>query len=159
MSLARQAIATLDASHEFFNRSTRNLTETLSTFAPIDGMMSAAQQVAHVAQTIDWFMEGAFRPQGFDLNFDEHMKTTMACTSLEKARAWFEQSVAVARTKVAALSDAELLEPIPEGPVMGGVPRFAIFNAITDHTAHHRGALTVYARLSGIVPPMPYGDM
>ncbi len=39
------------------------------------------------------------------------------------------------------------------------VPRFAIFSAITDHTAHHRGALTVYARLKGIVPPMPYMDM
>jgi uncharacterized damage-inducible protein DinB len=35
----------------------------------------------------------------------------------------------------------------------------AIFGAITDHTAHHRGALTVYARLNGIVPPMPYMEM
>jgi uncharacterized damage-inducible protein DinB len=34
----------------------------------------------------------------------------------------------------------------------------AIFRAITDHTAHHRGALTVYARTQGIVPPMPYMD-
>jgi uncharacterized damage-inducible protein DinB len=34
----------------------------------------------------------------------------------------------------------------------------AIFGAITDHTAHHRGALTVYARLAGAVPPMPYAD-
>jgi uncharacterized damage-inducible protein DinB len=42
---------------------------------------------------------------------------------------------------------------------MGGVPRFAITNALTDHTAHHRGALTVYARLLGLVPPMPYMDM
>jgi uncharacterized damage-inducible protein DinB len=41
---------------------------------------------------------------------------------------------------------------------MGGVPRMAIFGAITDHTAHHRGALTVYARLAGAVPPMPYAD-
>ena len=34
----------------------------------------------------------------------------------------------------------------------------AIFSGITDHTAHHRGALTVYARVQGIVPPMPYMD-
>jgi uncharacterized damage-inducible protein DinB len=26
-----------------------------------------------------------------------------------------------------------------------------------EHTAHHRGALTVYSRLLGKVPPMPYG--
>ena len=42
--------------------------------------------------------------------------------------------------------------------IMGGAPRLAIFGAINDHTAHHRGALTVYARLNGIVPPMPYMD-
>ena len=33
-----------------------------------------------------------------------------------------------------------------------------VVSAITDHTAHHRGALTVYARVSGLVPPMPYMD-
>ena len=159
MSLARQAIVELDSSREFFNRSTRNLTETLSTYAPSEGMMTAAQQVAHVAQTIDWFIEGAFRPQGFDLNFDEHAKKVATYDSLEKARAWFERSVEAAKAKVTSLSDADLLTPLPEGPVMGGLPRFAIFSALTDHTAHHRGALTVYARLKGIVPPMPYGDM
>jgi uncharacterized damage-inducible protein DinB len=42
---------------------------------------------------------------------------------------------------------------------MGGAPRLAVFVAIADHTAHHRGALAVYARLNGIVPPMPYMDM
>jgi uncharacterized damage-inducible protein DinB len=26
-----------------------------------------------------------------------------------------------------------------------------------DHTAHHRGALSVYLRLLGVVPPMVYG--
>jgi uncharacterized damage-inducible protein DinB len=57
------------------------------------------------------------------------------------------------------LTDAELLAALPEGPIMGGVPRMAVFGAINDHTAHHRGALTVYARLNGIVPPMPYMDM
>jgi len=31
-----------------------------------------------------------------------------------------------------------------------------VINAIVDHTAHHRGALSVYARLPGKVPMMPY---
>jgi len=35
----------------------------------------------------------------------------------------------------------------------------AIFSAITAHTAHHRGALTVYARILGLVPPMPSMEM
>ena len=159
MSIAQQALMELDSAHEFFNRSTRNLTEAHSTFAPAEGMMTVAQQVAHVAQTIDWFVQGAFRPEGFDQNWEEQAKALSSYTSLEKARAWFERAVADAKAKVAPMTDADLLVPLPEGPIMGGAPRMAIFGAINDHTAHHRGALTVYARLNGIVPPMPYMEM
>ena len=158
MSLAQQALAELRTSHEYFNRSTRNLTEAHSTFAPAAGMMTVAQQVAHVAHTIDWFVQGALRPEGFDLNWDEQVKLVNSYTSLQQARAWFERAVADAVAKAGSLSDAELLAPMPDGPIMGGAPRLAIFGAINDHTAHHRGALTVYARLNGIVPPMPYAD-
>jgi uncharacterized damage-inducible protein DinB len=159
MSLAQQAVAELNSAHEFFSRSTRNLTEAHSSVMPAAGMMTAAQQVAHAAQTVEWFMEGAFRPEGFDLDFEKHAKATEACTSLAAARDRFERAMAAAKQRVATLSDGELLALLPEGPVMGGVPRMAVFSAITDHTAHHRGALTVYARLQGVVPPMPYGDM
>lgn len=159
MSLAEQALVEIDAAHEYFNRSTRNLTEAEASLTPAPGMMTAAQQVAHAAQTIDWFMEGTFRPEGFSLDFEEHARAVAAITSLADARAWFEQAVAAARASIGAMSDEELLEPIAEGPIMGGAPRFTMIGAITDHTAHHRGALTVYARLAGIVPPMPYMDM
>lgn len=156
MSLAEQARIELENAREFFDRSTGKLTEEHSTFAPAAGMMTVAQHVAHVAQTIDWFLAGAFRPQGFDLDFEGQARVVMGCTSLAAARAWFEKAVEAAKKAVAEKSDADLLAPLPPGPIMGGVPRFAIFSAITDHTAHHRGALTVYARINGIVPPMPY---
>jgi uncharacterized damage-inducible protein DinB len=159
MSLAQNAVAGLSAAHEYFNRSTRNLKEEHSTFAPSGELMTVAQQVAHVAQTIDWFIEGAFRPEGFSMNFEAHAKAYMACTSLSKARAWFEKAVTNAKAVLGAKSDAELLSPLPPGPIMGGEPRMVIIGAITDHTAHHRGVLTVYARLKGITPPMPYMDM
>lgn len=159
MSMAEQALMQLQSVHEFFNRSTRNLKEEHSTFAPAEGMMTTAQQVAHVAHTIDWFMEGAFRPEGFDTNWEEHARIISAYTSLQKARAWFEQAMSNAKTAVAGMDDDELFGLIAEGPIMGGAPRLAIFGAINDHTAHHRGALTVYARLNGVVPPMPYMDM
>lgn len=159
MSLSEQAIGELCAAQEFFNRSTRNLTEAHSTFVPAEGMMTAAQQVAHAAQTIDWFIQGGFRPEGFDLNFEEHFKEVAACTSLSAAKAWFDRAIEAAKSVTASKSDAELLTPLPAGPIMGGMPRMVIYGSITDHTAHHRGALTVYARLNGVVPPMPYGDM
>ena len=60
---------------------------------------------------------------------------------------------------VEAHSDEEWSAPLLPGPIMGGMPRFVIFGAMTDHSAHHRGALTVYSRLLGKVPPMPYMDM
>ncbi len=156
MSLAHQCIGELSATQEFFDRSTRNLTEEHSTFAPADGMMTVAQQVAHAAQTIDWFVEGAFRPEGFSMDFEEMGKVTGACTSLAKAREWFAKSVESAKQVLGAKSDADMLAPLPAGPIMGGLPKMAIIGAITDHTAHHRGALTVYARMKGVVPPMPY---
>lgn len=159
MTLSHQALAELSSAQEFFNRSTRNLTEALSTYAPAPEMMTVAQQVAHAAQTIDWFIEGAFAPAGFDLNFDEHAKVIMGYTSLGAARAWFDKAVADASAALSSKSDEEMLAPLPPGPILGGLPRFAIISSITDHTAHHRGVLTVYARLNDIVPPMPYMDM
>ena len=159
MSLAQQAVTELNAAHEFFNRSTRNLTEEHSGATPAPGMMTAAQQVAHAAQTVDWFIQGAFRAEGFDVDFEKAAKEVNAYTSLAKARDWFERAMAAAKATVGSKSDGELMTKLPEGAIMGGAPRMAIFSGITDHTAHHRGALTVYARLKGVVPPMPYMDM
>ena len=53
------------ASKDFFDRSTRVLDEADSGFRPKEGMMTVAQQVAHAAQTLDWFIQGASRPEGF----------------------------------------------------------------------------------------------
>jgi uncharacterized damage-inducible protein DinB len=156
MTLAETSLAELSLTEQFFNNSTRELTEDLSGFAPVEGMMTAAQQVAHCAKTIDWFVEGAFRPEGFDLNFDEHIEDVMKVSSLAAAREWFAKSIANAKAAFGSKTDEELMTPMPAGPVMGGAPRFHVISGITDHTSHHRGALTVYARLSGKVPPMPY---
>jgi uncharacterized damage-inducible protein DinB len=39
---------------------------------------------------------------------------------------------------------------------MGGQAMSGVVWGMIEHTAHHRGALTVYSRLLGKVPPMPY---
>ena len=142
---------------EFFDRSTRVLEEKDSTFAPKDGMFTVAQQIAHAAQTIEWFMQGAFT--GFDMDFERLDKDVRAVTSLAAARAWMGRACDAANKTVDAHSDADWAAPLAPGPIMGGMPRFTIFGAMTDHTAHHRGALTVYSRLLGKVPPMPYVEM
>lgn len=146
----------LKATQEYFNRSSRCLTEDDSAFSPAEGMITTAQAVAHVAETVDWFVEGAFRPEGFDMEFEGHWARALAVTSLTEARALSDRSFARAIEVFGSKSEAELAEPLPAGLVMGGLPRFHVISGIDEHTAHHRGALTVYSRLRGHVPAMPY---
>ncbi len=147
------------AMKEYFGRSTRVLDEADSNFAPVEGVFTAAQHIAHVAQTIEWFVAGAFAPGGFDMDFERLDKEVRKVASLAAARAWMERACAAAHAAVEGHSDSEWVAPLPAGPIMGGLPRYAVFGALTDHTAHHRGALTVYSRLRGKVPPMPYMEM
>lgn len=149
----------VETNRDYFNRSTRALTEANSSFAPAPGVFTAAAMVAHAAQTIDWFFNGAFAEAGFDLNFEQLDKEVRACTSLDAARAWFNAATDRAKATASAHSAEEWAAGLPPGPIMGGLPRFAITSALTDHTAHHRGALSVYARMLGLVPPMPYMEM
>ena len=145
------------ASQDFFDRSTRVLVEADSGFRPQEGMMTVAQQVAHTAQTLDWFIEGASRPEGFDLDFEKHAKALEAVTSLDAARQVLATAYAKAVQFLRAGGAEDLARPLPPGPVMGGQPISDIVWAMVEHTAHHRGALTVYSRQLGKVPPMPYG--
>jgi uncharacterized damage-inducible protein DinB len=145
------------ASQDFFARSTRVLEEADSNFRPQDGMMTAAQQVAHVAMTIDWFIQGASRPEGFDLDFEKAAKEMDKVNSLSAARAMLDASYKRAVEFVSSQTPEQMSAPLPPGPVMGGEPTGDIIWGIVEHTAHHRGALTMYSRLLGKVPPMPYG--
>jgi uncharacterized damage-inducible protein DinB len=147
----------LTASQDFFDRSTRVLDEADSGFRPREGMMTVAQQVAHTAQTLDWFVEGASRPEGFDLDFEEHAKALEAVTSLAAARRTLATAYANAIQFLRSRGAEGLARPLPAGPIMGGQPISDIVWAMVEHSAHHRGALTVYTRLLGKVPPMPYG--
>ena len=156
--LKQELIGIMKGAADFFNRSTNCLEESDAAFAPKEGMFSVVHHVAHVAQTLDWFFAGAFDPNGFDLNLEKHEQEVRHCTSLSAARQWFDKSINQAVEMVASKSEEEWRAPLPEGPVMGGLPRYSIIGAISDHTAHHRGALTVYSRLLGKTPAMPYSE-
>ena len=131
--MKERLVAELDAALEFFNRSTGSLTEEDSTYTPVNGVFSAAQQVAHAAQTIDWFIGGAFDPSGFDMDFEAHERKVRGVTSLSDARAWLAKSVKNARAVIDSKTAEEWQHPLPDGRVMGGQPRASIFGAITDH--------------------------
>ena len=149
-------LAQLDLAQDFFDRSTGSLTEEDSGFAPADGLFTVAQHVAHTAHTVDWFFAGAFSPEGFDMGFEDHDRKVRGVTSLTEARAWLHRALDNGRALVRDRSEADWSALIVDGEVMGGMPRTTIFGGVTDHTAHHRGALTIYARLLGKTPPNPY---
>jgi hypothetical protein len=81
----QEAVAELKSSEEFFERSSRCLTEDDSASRPTPDMYTVAQQVAHAARTVDWFVEGATRPEGFDMDFERHVAESLVVTSLAEA--------------------------------------------------------------------------
>src|SRR5512134_3080957 len=91
---------------EYFDRSTRALEETDSGFAPKPEMYTVAQLVAHVAQTVDWFIQGAFAAAGFDLDFERMDKEVRAVESLGNARTWMVRACAAAKAAVESKSEA-----------------------------------------------------
>ncbi len=155
MSPAEGLAAELNMTLKFFKNSMGVFDEADSGFAPQPEMFTVAAQVDHIAGTVDWFLEGAFGA-GWDMNFDVHLAACRDATSLEASMSKLEASFAKAVEVVGGASQADLFAPIADTQIMDGAPRAAIVSAITDHTAHHRGALTVYARLLGKEPAMPY---
>ncbi len=149
----------LAAQKEYFDRSTRVLEEKDSNYTPVTGTYTVAQQIAHAAQTIEWFMEGTFAETGFDMDFERADKAVRAVTSVAAARAWMDRACEKAKSIVDSHSEEEWAALFPPNPITGEVPKFTAFFGITDHTAHHRGALTIYSRQLGYVPPMPYMEM
>ena len=157
--LSKLIIERLQSTYQFFLNTTECLAEKDSSFAPKKGMLTVAQHVSGVAHTIDWFINGAFGDKGFDLDFEAGKKKVMSCESLTQALEQLKVAVDKAVKAVEGKSDEFLLEPLPAESPIAGQPLDTIFWAMTDHTAHHRGALAVYARLLGKTPKIPYQDM
>lgn len=130
-------------------------TEEDSNYKPKEEMYTVAQHVGHAAETIDWFFDGAFGENGFDMSFDNYVEHMKKYQSLSDAVKLLDEATKRAIDKINTVNEAELMAPIT-GEVMKGAPKLAIVGGITDHTAHHRGAVAVYARLLGKVPKMPY---
>ncbi len=101
---------------KFFHTSVKVFEEKDSGFIPVEGTWSVAHQIAHTAQTIDWFVEGAFRPEGFRMEFEEMEKEMKACTSFEEALKWFDKSIDNACNVIGAKTEQKSVEPVTESP-------------------------------------------
>ncbi len=157
MQLKQEALASIESTRRFFDRSTRALEEGDSAFRASAETMTVAGHVAHVAQTIDWFREGALADR-WEMDFEAANAAVARVTSLTAARGDLAAAWDRLRAAIEALPEKKLAEPMAENPILPPKPRFWLVEALVDHTGHHRGALAVYTRLLGKVPPMPYGE-
>ena len=155
MSQTDALVIQLKTSHKYMKSTISIFEEEDAGFAPQPALYTVAGHIAHAADSVEWFVEGAFG-KGWNMDFEGMIAAVKAVTSLAEANAWLERAYEAAVAAVESASEEELLGSIPDKRIMGGAPRYAIVNGISDHSAHHRGALTVYARLMGKTPKMPY---
>lgn len=157
--LHQELDAILANSQAYFERTISVLTEEHASLKPNDGAFTPPAMIAHVAITVDWFMDGALKgDDGFSMDFEAHDREAKLITSMEAARSMLKDAYESARARTKKASAEQWMSPLPLGPIMGGLPRRTVISGIQEHTAHHRGALSVYARLAGLTAPMPYGD-
>ena len=157
---ANPMVYQLQSSREFFERTTSVFIDEHSGFTPKPDMFTVTQQIAHVADTFNWFHDALVDLKGFDMDFEAMRARMMKIESLAQAREFFVKSHDRLTSLVAGMAPEALGECLPaEDPIMAGAPRAALIAATIEHTAHHRGSLAVYARMLDLVPPMPYGDM
>jgi uncharacterized damage-inducible protein DinB len=135
----------------------KDFLEEHETFKPTDEMMTVAQQINHIAHTVVWFREGAFG-KGFDLDFEKIEALNRQKISLDEAMLFLEKVYDDYIAFLGGLDEAALSAPMAENPIFGTLPRFVTLFAQNDHTAHHRGALSVYLRLLDITPTMIYTE-
>lgn len=148
-------VGQLNNARKRFARTTEPLEESDSTFAPDPALYTVAGHIAHVADSIEWFIEGAFG-EGWDMDFDASIAKARAVESLAEARAWLDRAFDRAIRTIEECAEDELSAPIADTRIMGDAPRASVVNEIVGHTAHHRGSLAVFARLLGKEPPMVY---
>ena len=118
MAVSEGLVKQLETTQTFFKKTLSIFAPEDEGFAPFPELYSVAGHVAHVAESIDWFLEGAFG-DGWDLEFDAMITKAKAVTSLVEASEWMERAFANAIAVVSAASDQVLLESIPDTRIMG----------------------------------------
>ncbi len=150
-----QARELLRNEKKFLMRVLKDFSPEHADFAPAAGMMTVSQQIRHIAETMSWFRKGAFEGT-FDMDFERLEGRLREPVTIEQALAELEHAYEDYDSFLAGCTPEDLAEPMAPNPVFGELPRLVVFSAQTDHTAHHRGALTVYLRMLGVKPELIY---
>ena len=89
MSIGQGYVQELQNALKFFNASTSVFDENDLSYAPQPELYTVAGHVAHTADTVDWFIEGAFG-SGWNMDFEAEVAKAKAVSSLAKAKEHLE---------------------------------------------------------------------
>lgn len=172
------AVIQIQKQKEWFNRVISCFSEEDAAFRPREGMLSVAGQINHVTNGLEIFLAGVIlefdrlksrtwssRRRGavwpsWDMEWSKNSNSDPVQTdeSLAGAVQAFNETIDMVAEVFAGLSEQELIKPLAPNPMRVLTPQ-RIVNGICDHSAHHRGALSQYARLLGKDPKLPYFEM
>jgi len=120
--------------------------------------MTLGRLVTHLAELPGW---GASLVETREYDLSQRPATEQTDLTLDAARARFEANVAAMRQAIVSRTDPELLAPWTlksEGRELFTAPRLvALRTLLLEHSAHHRGQLTVYLRLLDVPLPPLFG--
>ena len=148
----------IDNMHTRFKKTTSCFTEDDASFTPKPELYTVAAHIAHVADSIEWFIEPAFEGKPFNMDFEAMAAKAIGVKSLAAAFEWLDRAFESLKKHAGAVTPDQMDKALyaTDSPIMPGATLPQILSVIEDHTAHHRGSLAVYARLLGKVPPMHY---
>jgi uncharacterized damage-inducible protein DinB len=157
MPLADILVGELEREAQTTRRVLERVPNDKLTWKPHAKSMTLRQLAQHVA-TIPGGISGMARLDSFDVEkFSEppQLESTAAIVAA------FDESVAQAKTNLAATDDAAMMANwsfnMGGKPIMT-IPRIGVYRSILfNHLYHHRGQLTVYLRLLDVPVPSIYG--
>lgn len=152
----KTAIMTYQYSLRYLLAIVDDFEEKDADFKPAEGAMTVVQQIRHTAVTVDWFWEGAFG-KGFNEDFEAFEREVQKPSTLHEAIGFLKEVHQQCIDALGTIKDEELSQPMAPNNIMGELPKKAVISGTADHSAHHRGSLAVYLRLTGKTPKIIYG--
>ena len=104
MAVSEGLVKELESTQKFFNTTVSVFESDDAGFAPYPELYTVAGHIAHAADSIDWFIEGAF-DDGWDMEFEASIAKAKEVTSLQEATEWLDRSFVNARAVVGEASD------------------------------------------------------
>ncbi|MCC7125685.1 MAG: DinB family protein [Acidobacteria bacterium] len=130
-------------------------------FRAVEGVMSVAEMLAHLAVSTAWAEELHFVERKTEVTYEDFSRYMTLRQEAERALTTKAAIVDALSTKgetfaaqIAAMTDDQLAETVTFPPPVQppSKTRFEMLLSVKEHEMHHRGQLMLIERLLGIVP-------